>query len=703
MAQWRALQTLVTSEKISENQLQVIYSNRRHFSVLFRDKFATWIESQNWDEYFKGEDVQKNGKIMFDELVQQMEDDLETQTMINRLALTPALEDFKQNYEGNYEEFINLMIHLLRTENILIQSTQETSGEERHFDVAQENREIAEELKKFETQLRASNLQLRQLESKQSKLKPHINDIHAKLSKIKRKNEPGSEEELKFEKELNTISCELLQLRKDVVEMIGEVCDKMHQILTASWNDLKQWKKDQRLACTMLCKPKEGVMEVLDALFEHVATIFRQALNQVDELVRNLTLVRFENDRHLMLAEQYSNQMDEWLLKHLNKVFLVDKNVPKQVLKVTNGKSLGFSMSVRLLGGYALGLYVNKPKVSVRLYPEKQLNDVVIENMDLPSSCNIQNSENKPAVSLPIVVTSQTSQECMARGTIIWSAAFRRPKDKMPGCDFPFWKWFMACLNSVKDTVSREWKEGLIYGFISKKKAEEILKNEKCGTFLIRFSESIIESGQRADIHGYLTVAFKEIHPEDDINMWVCINSTPLQYKFMTVNHRHVHDKQFGDKKLLKTLWTPEGHFGFDDVFAKFIKEEAVMPQRRRPRQRNSLVPMSPMNMSIQSPAASDFSEVLSPPPDMPILYDELPTQNQQLQQKQEHLEHIQQDLMFPTNPSPPVAFVQPMTSDDLATLDMLSFDRMLNLVITEDDDVMLNMDEMRPNQSSAT
>jgi len=54
-----------------------------HYLIIFRD------------EYFKGEDVQKNGKIMFDELVQQMEDDLETQTMINRLALTPALEDFK--------------------------------------------------------------------------------------------------------------------------------------------------------------------------------------------------------------------------------------------------------------------------------------------------------------------------------------------------------------------------------------------------------------------------------------------------------------------------------------------------------------------------------------------------------------------------------------------------------------------------------
>ena len=45
-----------------------------------------------------------------------------------------------------------------------------------------------------------------------------------------------------------------------------EVCNKMFELLTASWQDLKQWKREQRLTCTMLCKPKEGMMEILDAL-----------------------------------------------------------------------------------------------------------------------------------------------------------------------------------------------------------------------------------------------------------------------------------------------------------------------------------------------------------------------------------------------------------------------------------------------------
>lgn len=47
----------------------------------------------------------------------------------------------------------NCNLRLLR--NVLAALWQ---GEERHFDVAQENREIAEELKKFETQLRVSSV-----------------------------------------------------------------------------------------------------------------------------------------------------------------------------------------------------------------------------------------------------------------------------------------------------------------------------------------------------------------------------------------------------------------------------------------------------------------------------------------------------------------------------------------------------------------
>lgn len=835
MAQWRIIQDMVRQEKIHERVLQGIYSSRRHFSVLFRDKFAVWIEGQNWDDFDKSESVETFGKEKFDELVQLMKEDLEKQTVVGRLGLGPSVEEFKEFYDGSYKEFVNMMAHLLRTERNLIQSTMECSSEDRHFDVAQENQQLAEELKNFEALLRTSALKLKDLDCKQAEKKMTISDICGQLNMLKKKKgelEPDVEKEL--QKNLNSISADLMQLRKDTVDTMREVCTKMCELLRAAWQDLKQWKREQRLACTMLCKPKEGIMEVLDSLFEHVATVFHQALYQVDQLLTILKQVNFQTDSPLILAEQCSREMDDLLLKHLKKVFLVDKNIPKQVLKVTNGKSLGFSMSVRLLGGYALGLYANMPKVSVRLYREKQLNDVMVKNETPAPICKIQNSENKPfqfvrngncmasfdhmivsgvkregkgrnddfvtdykyafvfsttvkiqdkeiplkTMSLPIVVTSQTSQECMARGTIIWCSAFRKPKekrelpfeaeeevkwadftevmnalfkgntkrpltednlhflamkafktydelnfnalcisqkrifkDKMPGCEFPFWKWFMACLNSVKDHIRCEWKEGLIYGFTSKKKAQEILQNESVGTFLIRFSESLIEQGQRADIHGYLTVAFNEIHPETGqptvFHTMESLSPKDLVEKTLgpILDAYQIHDAQTGDKKLLRTLWTPEGCHDFEEVFGKYIKEKEKKNDGYRkgryvveifltenPVRRNSQTPMSPMSM-VQSPAA--LGEVLSPivsydfqmpaltPPQVP------PPEN------------------FQSNPDAPIALVPPLMDGvensgsfigGMATNEVQDLMDMLrqNLITTPDGDVMLNQNTVQ-------
>jgi len=36
-------------------------------------------------------------------------------------------------------------------------------------------------------------------------------------------------------------------------------------------------------------------------------------------------------------------------------------------------------------------------------------------------------SLSKQVISLPVILTSQTSQEIMARGTLIWDAAFSQP------------------------------------------------------------------------------------------------------------------------------------------------------------------------------------------------------------------------------------------------------------------------------------
>ena len=54
----------------------------------------------------------------------------------------------------------------------------------------------------------------------------------------------------------------------------------------------------------------------------------------------------------------------------------------------------------------------------------------------------------------------------------------------------------------------------LIYGFISKDEAKRKLYDSPCGTFLLRFSESNIESSQRSDISGFLTLAVMELDPK---------------------------------------------------------------------------------------------------------------------------------------------------------------------------------------------
>uniref|UniRef100_A0AAQ6AN91 Signal transducer and activator of transcription n=1 Tax=Amphiprion ocellaris TaxID=80972 RepID=A0AAQ6AN91_AMPOC len=55
-----------------------------------------------------------------------------------------------------------------------------------------------------------------------------------------------------------------------------------------------------------------------------------------------------------------------------------------------------------------------------------------------------------------------------------------------------FWVWFDGILFMVKTYLVDLWKEGLIMGFVSKGKEKSLLKKKKRGTFLLRFSESVI-------------------------------------------------------------------------------------------------------------------------------------------------------------------------------------------------------------------
>ncbi|XP_068068647.1 signal transducer and activator of transcription 2 isoform X2 [Anomalospiza imberbis] len=71
--------------------------------------------------------------------------------------------------------------------------------------------------------------------------------------------------------------------------------------------------------------------------------------------------------------------------------------------------------------------------------------------------------------------------------TVAW------PKfSKDGGASFSFWAWLDGILGLLQEHLKQLWKNGLILGFVSRKQEEKLLKSKRTGTFLLRFSESVL-------------------------------------------------------------------------------------------------------------------------------------------------------------------------------------------------------------------
>ncbi|KAK2512380.1 signal transducer and activator of transcription 2 [Columba livia] len=67
------------------------------------------------------------------------------------------------------------------------------------------------------------------------------------------------------------------------------------------------------------------------------------------------------------------------------------------------------------------------------------------------------------------------------------------PKFSKDGASgFSFWAWLDGILGLLQEHLKPLWKDGLILGFVSRKQEKKLLKGKRTGTFLIRFSESIL-------------------------------------------------------------------------------------------------------------------------------------------------------------------------------------------------------------------
>ncbi|KAM9759828.1 signal transducer and activator of transcription 2 [Menidia menidia] len=173
------------------------------------------------------------------------------------------------------------------------------------------------------------------------------------------------------------------------------------------------------------------------------------------------------------------------------------------------------------------------------------------------------------------------------------------------------WVWFDGILVMVKTYLEDLWREGHIMGFVSKGKEKSLLKKMKRGTFLLRFSESVIggitfswveiKSNGEPDIKtvqpfnkvDLSQIPFHEIIRNFQILEAENIPENPLLYLYPDTPK----DKAFGKYYSNKT--------GEDSPYIKYIKTKLVFVSKE-----NTLEARSPLPCDVaQGAGLEPFSE----------------------------------------------------------------------------------------------
>uniref|UniRef100_A0A8C4DH99 Signal transducer and activator of transcription n=1 Tax=Dicentrarchus labrax TaxID=13489 RepID=A0A8C4DH99_DICLA len=159
-----------------------------------------------------------------------------------------------------------------------------------------------------------------------------------------------------------------------------------------------------------------------------------------------------------------------------------------------------------------------------------------------------------------------------------------------------FWVWFDGILVMVKTYLEDLWRDGHIMGFVSKGKEKSLLKKKQRGTFLLRFSESVIGGITFSWVDITITgepdiktvqpftkvdlsqIPFHEIIRNFQILEAENIPENPLLYLYPNTPKDEAFGKYYSDKS------------GDDSPFIKYIKTKLMFVSKE-----NTLEARSPM------------------------------------------------------------------------------------------------------------
>ncbi|KAM4582671.1 signal transducer and activator of transcription 2 isoform 1-T2 [Fundulus diaphanus] len=163
-----------------------------------------------------------------------------------------------------------------------------------------------------------------------------------------------------------------------------------------------------------------------------------------------------------------------------------------------------------------------------------------------------------------------------------------------------FFVWFDGILVMVKTYLENLWREGLIMGFVSKGKEKLLLRRKKRGTFLLRFSESVV---------GGITFSWVEIdaNGEPDIKTvqpFTKVDLNQIQFHEIIRNFQILEAENIPESPLLFLYpdtpkdeafgkWYSEISGG-DNPYMKYIKTKLMFVSKE-----NTLEARSPMSCDM--------------------------------------------------------------------------------------------------------
>uniref|UniRef100_A0A7M4FUJ1 Signal transducer and activator of transcription 2 n=1 Tax=Crocodylus porosus TaxID=8502 RepID=A0A7M4FUJ1_CROPO len=324
------------------------------------------------------------------------------------------------------------------------------------------------------------------------------------------------------------------QSRKDVLAQMQALLGRGETLRDFVLQELGAWRERQRQAC--LGAPHDTALDSLEAWCTGVAGALFQLLRVLRTLQELRAKVSYQHDPLETEPGLLERRIREQLASLLRSAFVVEEQpaMPhpsrRQLVLRTNQK---FSTSAAQGWGGCLGPRHPTAPLTPPCPQTSTLPVVVISNVCQASAAwasilwfNLLSPDPKdqlffqtpPPAPWHLLAEALNWQFMAAAGrgldcnqlhmlaeklfgmtgwedaspmsTLTW---IQFSKDSPPG--FSFWTWLDGILELIHKHLSLLWKDGLILGFVSKKRERQLLRRRQTGTFLLRFSESCRDGG----------------------------------------------------------------------------------------------------------------------------------------------------------------------------------------------------------------